>query len=263
MNNAEKFNRFLERNPHAHSPFFRRPQLDRRAFFKVAGAGLTGSFMALAGSRSFAAEAVAQAQVTPRNTARNVIFLMLDGGPSQMDTFDLKVHNGVTPSSLMPERFGEIMWPVGLMPKLSEHLNDLAIVRSMRSWALVHEIGRAWMQIGRNPNAKEAGIAPHIGSIIALEKESERLPGQVFPGFIALNAEGAHGPGYFSGRYAPFKVSATKDGLTNVTHADGAARFNDVETPLLEHDVRNRRKMRERRGKHRRPGARTAAAMRR
>ena len=42
MNNAEKFNRFLERNPHAHSPFFRRPQLDRRAFFKVAGAGLTG-----------------------------------------------------------------------------------------------------------------------------------------------------------------------------------------------------------------------------
>jgi hypothetical protein len=119
------------------------------------------------------------------------------------------------------------MWPVGLMPKLATQLGDIAIIRSMRSWALVHEIGREWLQIGRNPNAKEAGIAPHIGSIVALEKEFERLPNQVFPAFVALNAEGANGPGYFSGRFAPFKVSPTKDGLTNVTHSDGAARFNE------------------------------------
>ncbi|MFN0107971.1 MAG: DUF1501 domain-containing protein [Blastocatellia bacterium] len=228
MNNAQKFNRFIERNPHPHSPFFRRPQLDRRAFFKLTGAGITGSFMALAGNRTFAAEAAIQANVTTKNTAKNVIFLMLDGGPSQMDTFDLKITPGVTRTDILqPERIGGVMWPVGLMPKLAMQLDDLAIIRSMRSWALVHEIGREWLQIGRNPNAREAGIAPHIGSIIALEKENERTPGQVFPAFVALNADGANGPGYFSGRYAPFKISPTKDGLANATHADGAARFSE------------------------------------
>ena len=101
MNNTEKFYRFLKRNPHAHSPFFRRPHLDRRAFFKVAGAGLTGSFMALAGSHAFASETAAQAQVITRSTAKNVIFLMLDGGPSQMDTFDLKIVPGITRADVL------------------------------------------------------------------------------------------------------------------------------------------------------------------
>ncbi len=157
-----------------------------------------------------------------------------------MDTFDLKALNGVTPSSLAPERINGIRWPTGLMPKLAEGLGDLAIIRSMRSWALVHEIGRAWMQVGRNPNAREAAIAPHIGSIVALEKEPERRADQVFPPFIALNAEAANGQGYFSGRYAPFKVAITPKGLTNVAHADGAARFAERygQLQLLDEPVR-------------------------
>ncbi len=225
MNSTEQFNRFIARHPHAHDAFFRRPHWDRRAFFKLAGAGITGSFLTLGAQRLHATEVVAQAQVTTKNTAKNVIFILMEGGPSHVDTFDLKMTPGVTPNTLNPERIGGVLWPTALMPKLAAHLGEIAIIRSMRSWALVHEIGRAWMQVGRNPNAKEATIAPHVGSIVGLEKEAERLPNQVFPAFIALNSETAKGAGYFSGRYAPFKVSPTQTGLTNVTHADGAARF--------------------------------------
>lgn len=225
MKNQEQFNRFIARHPHAHHSFFRRPHWDRRAFFKLAGAGLTGSFLTLGTKQLHAAEVVAQAQVITKNTAKHVIFILMEGGPSHVDTFDLKMIPGVTPNNLNPERISGTLWPTALMPKLAGHLGEIAIIRSMRSWALVHEIGRSWMQVGRNPNAREAAIAPHIGSIVGLEKESERLAHQVFPAFIALNAETANGSGYFSGRYAPFKVTTTTAGLTNVTHADDEARF--------------------------------------
>lgn len=225
MKNQEQFNRFVARHPHEHSLCFRRAHWDRRTFFQLLGAGITGSFLTLGPQRLQAAEVVAQAQVTTQSTAKNVIFIVMEGGPSHMDTFDLKITPGVTPGWLAPERIGGTLWPMGLMPKLASHLGEITIIRSMRSWALVHEIGRAWLQVGRNPNAKEATIAPHIGSIVGLEKEAERQPNQVFPSFIALNSDGANGQGYLSGRYAPFKVTPTTAGLTNVTHADGVARF--------------------------------------
>jgi Protein of unknown function (DUF1501) len=96
------------------------------------------------------------------------------------------------------------------------------------------------MQIGRNPNAREARIAPHIGSIVAIEKELERRADQVFPPFVALNAEAAQGQGYFSGQYAPFKVAVTSRGLTNITHEGGEARFAERygQLQLLDEAVR-------------------------
>ncbi|MCL5460382.1 hypothetical protein M3M33_17220, partial [Loigolactobacillus coryniformis] len=77
----------------------------------------------------------------------------------------------------------------------------------MRSWALVHSLAQTWTQIGRSPAAALGDVAPHIGSVVALEKEKERTPSQVFPTFLALNAGNASGSGYFSATYAPFKLN--------------------------------------------------------
>ena len=98
------------------------------------------------------------------------------------------------------------------MPKLAARLPDIAIVRSMRAWALVHSLAQTWTQIGRNPAAALGNIAPNIGSIVAIEKDQERLPSQIFPTFLALNSGGAAGPGYLSAQYAPFKVTPAAGG---------------------------------------------------
>ena len=83
------------------------------------------------------------------------------------------------------------------MPKLGRtSTSDFAIVRSMRSHALVHSLAQTWNQIGRNPAAALGNIAPNIGSIVAIEKDKERTPGQIFPTFLALNSNGAVGSGY-------------------------------------------------------------------
>jgi hypothetical protein len=225
MNGQEKFDQFLKRHPHSHKAFFERPHITRRRFFEIAGAGITASYL---NGRIQAADQSSSA-VSPKNTARNVIFILLAGAPSHIDTFDLKVVPGVTPTSFNPTTTNGLLWPAGLLPKLGEHIPDMAIVRSMRAWALVHTLAQTWTQIGRNPAAALGNIAPHIGSVVAIEKNSERRAAQVFPTFLALNSNNAAGPGYFPAQYAAFKVRPSTRGIANTVNPDdpkGTGRFN-------------------------------------
>ena len=188
----------------------------------MAGAGVLGGFLA---RRYAGAAPPSSAGVGPKNTARNVIFILLAGGPSQADTFDFKMVDGVTPPGFAPARINGVLWPAGIMPQLAGRLGDIAIVRSMRAHALVHSLAQSWVQIGRNPSGSGGGIAPHIGSVVAIEKDAERKAGEKFPTFLALNSDNAEGPGYLAARYAAFKAPANRAGLPNVTHPGGQARF--------------------------------------
>jgi uncharacterized protein (DUF1501 family) len=221
----EKFEKYVRSHPeHQHKSFFQRPDWTRRDLFRIAGAaGITGSFL----SRRAYADGISRASVTPINRAKNVIYILLTGAPSNTDTFDLKVVPGATPTDFNPNMHGSILWPDGLMPKMGAQLGDIAIVRSMRAWALVHSLGQTWAQIGRNPAAALGDIAPNIGSIVALEKEKERQPGQVFPTFLSLNGTAVVGSGFLSTKYAPFKTTPSANGLPNVTNPDGQPRLND------------------------------------
>lgn len=222
MKEQEKHDRFQANHPHPHKIFFNRPHWTRRQFFQTAGAGVSAAFL---GEKYARAAEVTNTGAAAKNTARNVIFVLCAGAPSQSDTFDFKMVQGVTPASFAPDTINGIYWPAGLMPKLAGQLGDIAIVRSMRSWALVHSLSQTWTQIGRNPLAALGNIAPNIGSVVAIEKDKERRPGQVFPTFLALNSNGAAGPGYFPAIYAPFKVAPSARGLANTTNPDGESRF--------------------------------------
>src|SRR5437879_4389976 len=227
MEGQDKFERFLKRYPHPHKAFFDRPHITRRRFFEIAGSGVTASWLC---GKLRAAVRPAVASARPRNTVKNVIFILLAGAPSHIDTFDLKVVPGVTPTSFNPTTMNGLLWPAGLLPRIGQHLSDIAIVRSVRAWALVHTLAQTWTQIGRNPAAALGNIAPHIGSVVAIEKEPERRPGQVFPAFLALNSNTAAGPGYFPAQYAAFKVTPSTQGIVDTTNPDdpnGTGRFNN------------------------------------
>lgn len=232
MDGQAKFNQLFSKYPHPAKPHSERPHLSRRMFFQVAGAGLTASFL----PRNLPASTLitTSGNVTPLNMAKNVIYILLAGAPSHTDTFDLKVINGVTPATFKPATVNGVMWPSGIMPKLGNLLGDIAIVRSMRAWALVHQLGQTWVQIGRNPAAVLGNVSPNIGSVVAIEKEPERKIGQVFPTFLALNSSSGAGPGYFSAEYAPFKVAPAASGLQNTTNSTGQTRF-DARYDFLHH----------------------------
>jgi hypothetical protein len=223
MNEQEKFEKQFHKYPHAVKTFSEKPHLSRRNFLTLAGAGVTASWLS---PHLKAAPVIKSTPVTTLNTAKNVIFILLAGAPSHTDTFDLKVVNGTTPTTFNPEMINGVQFPTGLMPKLAAQMSDIALVRSMRSWALVHSLSQTWTQIGRNPSGVLGNVSPNIGSIVAIEKAAERKPSQVFPTFLALNSAGGVGPGYLASTYAPFKVTPSTAGLKNTTNADGQARFN-------------------------------------
>ena len=223
MDGQEKFESLVRRFPHPQQNFYSRPHLTRRTFFTLAGAGLTGSYLA---GRLRGGVTIDTQPVQMQNSARNVIFILLAGAPSHTDTFDLKMVPGITPTSFNPTDINGVLWPAGIMPKLGGLLPKIAIVRSMRAWALVHGLAQTWSQIGRNPAAVLGNISPNIGSVVAIEKEPERRPGQVFPTFLALNSGGAVGPGYLAASYAPFKTTPSTAGIRDTTNATGPERFN-------------------------------------
>jgi len=229
MNPQEKFDRFIARHPHDHTRFWKRPAEGaagtRRQFFQILGAGVSGYF--LTGRAAAQSVPVVAANVATQNKARNAIFILLAGAPSHTDTFDLKVLNGVTPADLRPETVNGILFPVGLLPKTGGLLDKIAIVRSVRSWSAVHGLAQTWAQIGRNPVSAFGKIAPHIGSVVAIEKERERVRTQIFPPFMALNVGNSPGSGYLSAEFAPFKFAPAAGGLGNTAHPAGVARFND------------------------------------
>lgn len=222
MDGQEKFEKQIAKYPHPQKNFYHRPHLSRRTFLNVAGAGITASYLS---SKLPAGQLITSTNVTTINKAKKVIFILLAGAPSHTDTFDLKMVPNVTPSSFAPATINGVLFPTGIMPKIASRLSDVAIVRSMRAWALVHSLGQTWTQIGRNPAAVLGNISPNIGSIVAIEKQAERNPNQVFPTFLALNSSGAIGPGYMPAVYAPFKVAPSTAGIKNTTNADGEARF--------------------------------------
>src|SRR6185503_15184329 len=85
-------------------------------------------------------------------TARNCIFFLMAGAPSQIDTLDLRVDSW-TPMDFAPTTINGIDWPNGLLPTLGAQLsaNRFSIIRSCQSNALVHNLLQNWNQIARNP----------------------------------------------------------------------------------------------------------------
>ena len=201
------------------------PLLGRRSFFKLTGAGIGGYF--LAPTLTTQVMAAPTVDLHLKNTARNCIFILLTGAPSGSDTFDLKVGSW-TPSDFNPTTYNGVLFPQGLMPKLAEMLTTrLGIVRNLVAPALVHPLQQTWAQIARSPSSALGKVAPNLGSVVALEFESQRKAHQVLPGFVSLNTGGSVvGAGYFDGQYTPFDVTAAPTGLGNLSNADGQTKFD-------------------------------------
>ncbi|MBL8214568.1 MAG: DUF1501 domain-containing protein [Bryobacterales bacterium] len=204
----------------AGSPFWKRPDLGRRMFFRHAASAVGGYF--LLPSRPM--ERIARAAPTLQNKAKNCIFILMSGGPSQIDTFDFK-DGAWVPSNFAPTNFGDIRWPQGALPNLAQRIGDIALVRSIRAWALVHNLAKTWVQIGRNPTLSSSRIAPHIGSVVSIELGGRDVS-PVLPAFVHLNTTVGPGNGYLPPDHSPFYVSPGGGGMANTTHRDGQPRFN-------------------------------------
>lgn len=213
--------------------FISGPGFSRRHFFQILGTGLSGYFFSRIGGP---VEVLAQSKVRTFGTAKNCIFVFLAGAPSHVDLFDYKEDRDVArPSTvdgaalnLQPETYKGVKLSRVLLPNLSDLLDNLAILRTVQSKALAHQLAQTWAQIGRSPTGALGNVAPNIGAVVALEMASRRKSTDVLPGFVAFNSANLVGSGYFSSRYSPFQVTPSATGLAELSHPNGTARFDQV-----------------------------------
>lgn len=170
-------------------PISRRLLLERCAngFGALALAGLTGCQDE---------SPLAPAATAPRAKAQSVIFLFMEGGPSQMDTFDpkprLAVDNGrpcpiaapirvarekILKSPFKFAKYGQCGADVSeLFPHVAQHVDQIAFVRSMVADFSDHPTANYFLSTGTPLRGR-----PSMGSWIAygLGIQSEELPGYV------------------------------------------------------------------------------------
>jgi hypothetical protein len=186
------------------------PKLTRRGFIRVGAA--TASCFCLSPMMD-PLNVRAARKVAPRGSADYCIFLFLDGGPSQIDTFDFK-EGRYTPQDfdLRTVKGGMLKLPYALFPRLSEKLDDLAIVRSVEAWEAGHSRAQYYLQVAHPVSPARRSEMPSVGTVIAYEMEARRKPGDFLPPYVAMNynitsGAGIVGAGCLDPKYAPMAFS--------------------------------------------------------
>ena len=95
--------------------------------------------------------------------AQACILLLLEGGPSQVDTWDPKPSSGFRPigTNVPGIQISEIL------PRVARHMDKLSIIRSMTHEEVDHPLGREYITSGHRP--APAMEFASVGSIIARE----------------------------------------------------------------------------------------------
>ena len=153
-----------------------------------------------------------KAAAGPARNDKAVILLWLDGGPSQLETYDPK-----------PDAPAEFRGPFGVvktrlpgvvvsdkLPHHARHADKLALIRSLHHGTGDHFAAAHWMTTGRfgASAARLAAKYPSVGSYVARVKGAN-APG--LPAYVGLPAAetvylfpGYMGAAYLGGAYNPF-----------------------------------------------------------
>src|SRR5437870_1736473 len=143
-------------------------KLSRREALQLATAGVVGF------SASGWLEALAHANVDNPQRRRSCILLWMNGGPSQMDTWDLKpghVNGGPfreTATNVPGIRISEHL------PRLARHMDKMAIIRGMSTREGDHGRGTFYLRSGYLPQGPIQ--YPTLGSLVSKELTPTDLP---------------------------------------------------------------------------------------
>jgi hypothetical protein len=167
------------------------PALSRRDWLRVASAGALGA------SLSGWFGVLAQDTARNRQRRRACILLWMDGGPSQLETFDVKPGqaNG-GPSREIATNVPGIRISEHL-PQVARHMDRMAIIRSMSTRVADHGLGAYLMHTG---HVNGPVNYPAMGSLFAKELAAPELE---LPPFVSIAPRTYSSPTYGSGFLGP------------------------------------------------------------
>jgi uncharacterized protein (DUF1501 family) len=174
--------------------------LSRRDLFRLASAGFVG------GSMSGWIEAIANDGARNSQRVRSCILLWMPGGPSQLDTFDLKPnHENGGPFKPIATSVRGIQISEHL-PRLSAMMDQLAVIRSMSTKEGDHSRATYLLRTGY---VQQGPVHyPAMGSVISKELagEGNELPNYVSIAPFRFFNSASYGPGFLGPQHAPLVV---------------------------------------------------------
>ncbi len=189
----------------AHLPFSwlrhaNAPSLSRRDWLRLSAAGVVGY------SVSGWLETLAADTASHPQRRRSCILLWMNGGPSQMDTFDLK------PGHRHGGPFKEITTAVPAirisehLPRLARYMDKMALVRSMSTKEGDHGRAGFFLRTGYLPQGPID--YPALGALVAKELGGDSSD---LPNFVSIAPDRAFSPtayssGFLGPQYAPLIV---------------------------------------------------------
>ena len=185
---------------------------------------------------------------------RNVIFLYMDGGVSQVDTFDPKSEldkqngkpftskiektqfNNIGNSLASPWKFnnyGECGTPVSdLFPHVGQHVDDMAVIRSMVSNFPEHTNANYFLHTGHGQQGR-----PSMGSWVGygLGSGCEELPGFVIlnSGLIPPGGLDNFNSGFLPASYQGSVFAAQDPPVSNIRRTEKTAELQQRKLALL------------------------------
>ena len=135
-----------------------------------------------------------ESTTTKQRPFRRCVILWMDGGPSQLDTFDPKPGSPrrSIPTSLPNVQFAETL------PKLANRAENLCLLRSVGSGEGEHARATELLHTGFAPIPSFP--RPSLGSMVTREQ-----PVSDFPRYVTLGGKG-FGPAFLGSEYAPFVI---------------------------------------------------------
>jgi Protein of unknown function (DUF1501) len=198
------------------------------------------------------------ARPTPKRRAKACIYIFLWGGPPQQDLWDMKPE--------APQGIRSLFQPIktcvpGIeicdqMPRLAQHTDKIAIVRSVTHNSNVHEASCYHMLTGRqNPtlisprNQRRRTDFPMLGSVASYFTTSGGMPASVtIPrpiGHDGVTYAGTYA-GFLGPRHDPLELKAAPNSNDQPAHA-GAGPDLDSSRLIARHGLLNMLEMQERR----------------
>jgi len=213
----------------------------RREFFSRAGSGLAGLALGslLAEDKAQAKDPMAPQPSHHPATAKAVIWLFMEGGPSHLDLFDPKPKLNEMDGKPMPPSFGKVItamgtanntlmasprgwkqhgqsgsWVSDWYPHIAEHVDDLAILRSCWANGLNHVGSVCQMNTGDILAGR-----PSMGAWVTYGLGSAN---RALPAFVVLtdDREVVGGPKNWSSGFLPATYQGTqfRQGDTPILH---------------------------------------------
>jgi hypothetical protein len=179
-------------------------------------------------------------------TARRVIFLFMEGGPSHIDTFDPKPHLNRLAGQRLPESFGKVItamgeagspllasrrawkqhgqcgtWVSDWLPHTARCVDDIAVIRSCWADGINHSAGVCQMNTG-----SILGGRPSLGSWVSYGLGTEN---QNLPSFIVMqdstgqvvNGPRNWGAGFMPAVYQGVRIQGGTEPIPNLNTPEG------------------------------------------